>query len=738
MSLQLSPSNQQSMLSSDIQEETTQDATGSNTTSPQTSPSEKRENLSPCAIETIKRVDSLKKDFQAKYDKIEKSIKTSPSSTPHSEDSLDACNDSTIVNERHTMTEPPKETVKPVKVQKELFKEGIKPQRKLEANSRLLVGTRSNSAKRAVPVKRAEHDSQNNSSSDKSKPRCASTGVRRRPTQPQAPTFMSRASRPSNIKFTSEEMELQKVEREKQEAEKLMKRFQKTFQVLKSKGAIPTTVRSVKELTIPMTPSFATEGRKRHDADNPHEEEKKVHTVQARTGPTIPAPFHFATTKRYGEFEKSHDEELSCRESIENFSKNCRSSYVPAKTPTGVTKPQAPCLRTEQRSNSVGRPKPLSRDEIEEREMKEAQALSFKAKPVNKRIFDSMGVNGVPKVQVKEPTVFSEFHLSSEDRAAYRKSQIKSESTQSNEKSCFKALAMPDFSKTSTRPRTPCNRPKLTEAHSPKLSGGQRSSSAPARRQKPPHEEVEKRKLMEANEWKQKLKEKPHLTCPIDVHLKTTERGNASQQSLHERIHRQMLEEKKATEVHATPFNEKIFKNAFSVSASQKNLTEFSEFKLKTDERHSQYHEATMKSMEKMQQDVKKMAEFHARPLPSTTHHPGFTPAHSEKEPVTPRNIHLNSEQRAQQRKCFDAAVYKARQDEKDLREQQKVAKQEKENIELQRLRRTPVSEGGMLFKASEVMTKDPYRVKHVNSNPLTEPISPNLRTALRTRVNEQ
>jgi hypothetical protein len=82
--------------------------------------------------------------------------------------------------------------------------------------------------------------------------------------------------------------------------------------------------------------------------------------------------------------------------------------------------------------------------------------------------------------------------------------------------------------------------------------------------------------------------------------------------------------------------------------------------------------------------------------------------------------------------------VNKLKQEEKENKEKQQAVMQDKENFELNKLRRAPVSQGGMCFKASKVLSKDPYPTKHVMSTPLTEPKSPNLRTALRTRLQHQ
>jgi hypothetical protein len=512
--------------------------------------------------------------------------------------------------------------------------------------------------------------------------------------------------------------------------------------VLRTKGAIPTTVRSIKELTVPMTPSFPTDDckRKRVFPEDHRDEEKKVVVSTVRAGPTIPTPFHFAAAHRSSyhiENEKSKDNVRTSAEISDHFNKNTRSSNPPTNVVHVMTQPKSPTFRTTQRSNSVGRPKPLSRDELEEKEMIAAQAMAFKAKPVNKKIFESMGVSGVPKVQVKGPTAFAEFHLICQDRADYHNAHksLDSVSADDSDSVSFKALQMPDFSKPDAPSRKNYQPPKLTEAHSPQLSGGKRSSSAPARRQRPSHEESEKVRRDASNAWKLKNKQKSELTNPTDFNFKTTDRGNASKQAFQDKINRQILEEKAASEVHATPFNEKIFKKSFAVSTSQKELTEFSEFKLLSEERHK---EAAIKSMEAAQMElVKNKVEFHARPVPSSTYELKFQTKPSDKEPVTPMNTSFSTDQRSLQRRAFDASVTKSKEEEKNLQEKQKAAQEDKENGLLKNLRRTPASKGGMAFKATKVLTKDTYPSKHVMSTPLTEPKSPNLRTALRTRVNE-
>lgn len=59
-------------------------------------------------------------------------------------------------------------------------------------------------------------------------------------------------------------------------------------------------------------------------------------------------------------------------------------------------------------------------------------------------------------------------------------------------------------------------------------------------------------------------------------------------------------------------------------------------------------------------------------------------------------------------------------------------AKADEENRNINIMRRKSISEGGLMYKAKEILREDPYPVATPEYRPLTEPKSPMLRTKLR------
>jgi hypothetical protein len=586
------------------------------------------------------------------------------------------------------------------------------------------------------------------------KPRCQSAGTKRRPTQPISPKFkaQSRASRANETKVSSEEMEALQIAEERKKQEMMMKKHQKLFQALKSKGVIPTTVRSTKELTIPVTPYSNVETRltlrdgyrppvSAREAAAIKEKEvadKAKATAAVKHGPTQPLPFKLSTDARAKVRGDGHELSKSVKvetagEMAQRFQNDSRSHEVPA-AHVKVTIPVAPTFH---KTMASSREKPLSYEEIEALEMEEAKKHTFKAKPVNHKIFDSMGEYGVPKVAIKQNTQPEEFNLLSNRRASYRASHSQEGSLSASgglrsgddtASSSFKARPMPSFT---SDPRASIRRgdSKVTEAHSPKLSGGARASSAPARRQRLSHAEAEQKRKVEAQKWKELAKRQLSLTEPEGFQLQTTQRGYASEGAMKARLQKQMEDEKKMSEVHARPFPEKIFKQAFVPEIAEKPLTEVEEFHLATTERH-------MKALEKMQEAMKEnqvhVSQFHAKPVPQSTYKPTMKVEPSNRVPLQPQSVNLHSNQRAAQRKEFDSSIAKAAAELARQKEEDDIRKAAEEKKAIKLLRKRSIDEGGMQFKAAPVMSTDPYPCRHVEPPQLTEPHAPHFRTAER------
>jgi hypothetical protein len=88
-------------------------------------------------------------------------------------------------------------------------------------------------------------------------------------------------------------------------------------------------------------------------------------------------------------------------------------------------------------------------------------------------------------------------------------------------------------------------------------------------------------------------------------------------------------------------------------------------------------------------------------------------------------DVNLECVQRAKKRKEFDemmAAKLAAKDADKEAAALRRL---EEENKRIKELRRKPVEQGGMCFKAAPVLKHDPFPSRHVNPAPLTEPKSP-------------
>jgi hypothetical protein len=571
--------------------------------------------------------------------------------------------------------------------------------------------------------------------------RSQSVGVRSRPTTPQAPKFHTSSRSSSTVeKVTSEELTYRAVLEQKNIQEKIMKKHQQMFENLKSKrnSNAPTTTRSTKELTIPTTPYSHVDHRlgKRPEVVILLNDEKKD-TKFKKSGPTQIQPFQFSTQVRASlrgdvATPTSSSSGLTTGEILAKFHRDPRSHEVPKSYSNTVTRPLSPKLLTSSRSDAaVGRPKPPSRLELEEAEFKAAQAHIFKAKPVDQRILQSMGDLGVPKIQPKEATQPHEFHLSSSHRAAYRSSLSQGQQTKEDKMitTTFKARPMPSFD----IPKQQMTRrgSKVTEPHSPKLHGPTRASSAPARRQRPNHQLVEKMKQEELLKYQIQNKKHLKLTEPEEFDFQTSRRGLVAKAALDAKLAREKEEERMRSEIHARPFPEKIFKESFILYPSTKPLTEIEEFHLATDDRCTAtggtiIHQENLENI------------FHARPLPKTTYQSYFTVEPSYREPLIPKDINLQSSLRAIHRKSFDEIVSQHQEEIMKQKQFNENLKEKKLQKELKQLRCKSIEDGGYTFKAIPILSEDPYPSRYIEPQKLTEPISPKLQTALRGRNSHQ
>ena len=522
------------------------------------------------------------------------------------------------------------------------------------------------------------------------------------------------------VPLSTAEREQTLVAEETRKLHEQLKRNKEDFERAKNQAANAketSQVRSTKQLTIPTTPCFllskkngpklmsnttaAPLGAQEEAAHKPKKltfDEQATAAGGAASGaaaghfvgpkkPTVFEPFKFATDARAS--AKSGDASaaaasaaavvIPAAEQAARFLRDARVYDAPkanvCKKPTIPVSPRLSKRTHHSSSSSSGAP--ASADEREAMLMEEIRKHhAFKAKPVDRRVFESAGDMGVPKVAVKAATTVQEFTLRTEARsAAAAKAAAEaaaSAAAAAVTASAFKARPMPNFAAAPPSDAAPAATPfKPTIAVSPKFSV-KHAAAAPARRQLPHHTVVEQEK---------------HLALQS------------------------------------------------ARTVSRPSLTEPAPFALKSVARHSESVAQFNDIVRQVEQRLREV-EFHAKPLPKTTFEaPPQTPRASEsgRAPLMPLDVQLQSATRASQRAAFDQNVAANVAESAAKKAKAKASIEEQENAAVAKLRRMSVAEGGLLFKAKPVlMDKDQYPTPHTRPAPPTMPKSPFLLTKQR------
>lgn len=123
-----------------------------------------------------------------------------------------------------------------------------------------------------------------------------------------------------------------------------------------------------------------------------------------------------------------------------------------------ITVGQSPQLRTKKRGQyAASRPKPPTHEQQLEAEMEEIARHPFKARTLDRRIFDSAGELGVPKVAARPVTEPVEFEFRAEKRLAQpRVRELSSTSMSPTKRSTtsFRAKPVPKTTGKMPAPRT--------------------------------------------------------------------------------------------------------------------------------------------------------------------------------------------------------------------------------------------------------------------------------------------
>lgn len=264
---------------------------------------------------------------------------------------------------------------------------------------------------------------------------------------------------------------------------------------------------------------------------------------------------------------------------------------------------------------------------------------------------------------------------------------------------------------------------------SPKFNGGARASIAPARRQRAPFNPTATIESLSAPS------EPLKVTEPKEFKFASDNRGEYRRQQLEKQVAAEAQALAAAREVKAHPMPD-YSKMAFQpdLQTHKTPATETKPFQLRSALRHADAVNAFQQEALALTEQEK--VEFHARPVPQTTYKPDKEFVEPiDHAPIVPLPITLESERRALKRQEFDQVMVQKMAQLEVMQESIAKQKLDQENRRIQAMRRKSVEEGGLMFKAKPIVTKDQYPTKAVVSAPLTTPFSPQLRTKTRSSV---
>jgi hypothetical protein len=318
---------------------------------------------------------------------------------------------------------------------------------------------------------------------------------------------------------------------------------------------------------------------------------------------------------------------------LENKFMNEARTYDAPKLASSLTKPISPHFQP-----MSARVLPKSTAQREEEIM---QAHQYKSKPVDHRIFESMGDMGVPKVKSRPLTEPVDIHFHSDERMALRESAIKKSSPAQEKAKTRKSLA-PYMT----------GRPTLPE--SPKFNGNRRASQPLPQYQKPHHSIMEQERQSEKDKLVEKAKAplNRELTEPVSPHLLTESRGTIHQNNFE--IKKKAIEE--ANDKYAIKANPipDFAKAVFYPSTSDKPLTEPEPFLLKSLARH-EHAILDLESKTKKNVEIEdSQRQFIARPVPECVHQGPTNIIDSKRDITISDEIVLHTEERACQRILYN------------------------------------------------------------------------------------
>jgi targeting protein for Xklp2 len=626
------------------------------------------------------------------------------------------------------------------------FAEGEQPH-DLEADSWFDNKRRTPARKAAMPkVAEAEKEENPNGKRRKVEGEAPKPIIQKELTVPKSPKF-SKIERQRTLPKSREAQELEAIEQARLEVEKQKARNEKSLKKAFQHQGTVIPSRSTKPLTEPQEFHFETEKRLRKEEEesnantNEHpmtlrSAKKAAASEQRINGITVVKPFKLSEGKKADIPDQKVEPFVSMQQAVESFQKKTPARFrsksarqnVPIlsqdalKTAHELTQPVPFTFRSDARVRGV---QALSQEEREAEEMKKIP--KFTARKLDRRILDSCGDLGVPKIPRAAATVPKGFDFKTDARAAAHPApEVKEEAV-----FVFKANPLPKTPKQGkqasgaavtkkalTVPQTPNfaskalpKKDKTAAAAAAEVKAAFKARPLPDFKAATTTSRGAVGRMERAHAAKS-AKSKPFA-------LRTEERGKVYNRRTEDA--RKLAREKARQEAdfHARPIPSFDY---VPVPLGDVHLTEVQPFHLQSELRHAAAQKVLQEKKEEEEWAAKEAAEFHARPMDIERN---FHPRKSTRPLTVVSAFQLNSDVRSSQRSAFDAHMKEKAEQIAAMEAQKNQARLEAEEAERLALRKT------MTFKAGGIRRGKAVDVQK-SSKPLTEPFSPALRTRSR------
>ncbi|XWS54156.1 hypothetical protein CRYUN_Cryun10bG0065100 [Craigia yunnanensis] len=443
----------------------------------------------------------------------------------------------------------------------------------------------------------------------------------------------------------------------------MMKKFQSSTRDLSLPHSFLSNVKPTLKLTRPKEPEFETAQRMRSvrvksTAELEEEMMAKVPKFKARPlnkkifeAPTLPALPR--STPKPPEFQEFHFETMARANNAETSSvASTEVSRQNNQWKPHLTEPKTPVLQTSLRARP---PKVKSSIEIEKEELEKAP--KFKARPLNKKIFESKGELGIFCNAKKQVTIPQEFHFVTYERIPPPPPVV----------DLFDKLSL---------------------------------------KSEPSHDPI------------------PRNTIPSPFHLHTEERGAEKERKFVTEIIEKQFEEERARVPKANPYPYTTDYPVIPPKPEPKQCTKPEPFQLESLVRHEEEMRRQMEGRQKKEKEEAQMRVFKAHPI--LKEDPMPVPEKVRKPLTQVQEVNLHVDDRAVDRAEFDQKIKEKEMMYKRYREESEAARMIEEEKALKQLRRTLVPHATPLPKFNH-----PF-FPQKSSKETTKPKSPHLRVLQR------